>query len=198
MQSTSQSESSLPFYYKILLLSLIFLLFSFITYGIYSYINTSSIEKTRKALVEVKTLQSVPTREQLENVLQNAPKDMKAAIAFDMGNMAMQEGKYEEAKESYTVASDSSSDTMHVLGILGEVQVLMELNQTQEAIAILKNLEKTLPEHLQSAVLFTLAQAQEDMNLKDDAVKSYSKLLSMDIENKNYIQYRIQKLASSY
>ncbi|MGL4722398.1 MAG: hypothetical protein ACRCV3_03760 [Desulfovibrionaceae bacterium] len=195
MHTISHSRSSFPFYYKILLLSSFVVVCSFVAYGIYSYKYNVSVEETRSALTKLSDSDASVSRKDLENILTKAPNNMKAAVALDMGNIAMQEGKYQEAKESYAMVADSS-DTVHFLGILGEAQALIELNQAVEAITILENLEKTLPEYLQSAVLFTLAQAQEEMNLKDAALQSYTKLLVMDIENKNYIQYRIQRLAA--
>lgn len=180
-----------------ILLSGLIILFTVFSFSMYSYIQQNNKNKAIAMLTETENIKDQKTQMQrLVEIEGTLPSNMVTAVAMALGNYNLQQNEFQNAREQYNIVS-KTKDAIHIIGILGEAKTLIQLKQPLEAIAILKPLTQGLPDDITSLILLTLAEAQEDANLLDDAIKTYTRVASIDTNSYGYIQHKLYTLTAA-
>lgn len=188
------SSQSLP---KLILGSFLCIVLVIVGFSGYSYMKTKQQERAKQLLMSIEEIKNQEEKlKRLSEIEGTLPSHMATAIAMQLGNNALQEHHFEDAKIQYEKVA-KTKDAIHIIGILGEARALIQLKQPLEAISLLQPFTHGLPDDITSLVLLTVAEAQEDANLISDAVKTYSRITTIDTNSYGYIQHKLQVLSNN-
>ncbi len=124
--------------------------------------------------------------EQFRNISEdkNIPKDIVEEARFELGGLYYEKAEYEEAAEDYkSTAKEADDKLIRAMSLYRLGECLIQLKQLQDVPKILNQAIKMSPnEDFKSQATYKLGEAQSLTGDYDEAIKTYSKLLSIEYE----------------
>lgn len=158
------------------------------------------MQNTESSIVAAKEeqLADLPTdpkerMEQLAAILPTLPQKLQAVALWQAANDALVVDEH-YAEEYFSKLIQRADKPLSFIATITKAQLLIALGRAADAIQVLRAVQGFATAESEQVYLLTLAQAQEDARYKDDAVKTYKKIIAIDASMRQYAQYRLEQL----
>ena len=132
----------------------------------------------------------------LESFAATAPDSIRLAAWMELGLAALAENDALKASAAFARAAALDKDKpFGAVAALSEVQALMQAGKAAEALAVLEQLEDTVPEYMRIQVRELIALNALQAGKTDRAIKAYEDLLVGALgDNADYYRFCIQQI----
>ena len=178
---------------------ILLLIVAIVALGVYQWRSEGATREASLALGKALTSTTGEAKVQaLEAMRKDVPESMREGLLLEIAMAALDAEQLDKAAATFGEVAKYDTGPMGFAAAMNQSDILLRAGKADEALKVLENLERTVPNAMRAALLQAIAAAAEEAGNAGSAIKAYEGLLGLgETDMDNYFRARIEVLRSA-